>query len=96
MTTNLEILIDGQFIESIIGNNQEYIVEDDISVLESVSHKEALKVTMILTSFLLQYEKIILKLLSALLKIKSQIHLDFNFKKKKTTLDSYFKASSSM
>jgi hypothetical protein len=49
-----ELLSHGQIIENVIRNNIEDEVEDDSSVLESVSHKDAFKIKITLYNILLK------------------------------------------
>jgi len=85
-----KLLSHEQIIKNIMGNNTEDNVEDDNHVLEYALHKNALKATITLHNFLLQYENSIFELLNALGKVTDEIQGDMNFKKKQVPLESYF------
>ena len=77
-----------------MGNDEEDEVEDDSSILESISHKDALKATITLHNFLLQYENSTPELLNALRRVRGEVQGDINFKKKQVALESYFTKTS--
>ena len=87
---NLELLSDKEIIKNIMENDKEDEIEDDSSVLKPVSRKDALKATITLHNFLLQYENTTPELLNALKKVRDETQGDINFKRKQVTLDSYF------
>ncbi|XVF53525.1 hypothetical protein PTKIN_Ptkin05aG0105900 [Pterospermum kingtungense] len=87
-----EILTDEQIIENVMGNDQDDEVEDDSFAIEPVSRKEAFKAVMTLNKFLLQYENTTSELLTMLRKVGDEIQGEINFKKKQTTIQSYFKS----
>ena len=68
-------------------------VEDDSAKLEQVSHKDALKVTITLHHFLLQYENTTTHIFNIVRRVRDDIEGDIDLKKKQTTLDSYFQKS---
>ncbi|KAM3304556.1 hypothetical protein P3S67_011422 [Capsicum chacoense] len=88
--TSFELSTDEQIIESVMETHKEDEVEDDSVELEQVSRKDALKATITLHHFLLQYEKTTPDILNAVRRIRDEIQGDIDFKKKQTTLDSYF------
>ncbi|KAJ0027930.1 hypothetical protein Pint_35064 [Pistacia integerrima] len=73
------LLSEEQIIENMIGNDKEDEVEEDSSVLELVSCKDAPKATITLHTFLLQYENTILQLLNTLRKVRDEVQEDINF-----------------
>ena len=64
----LKLLNDKQIIKNNMKKQQRNEVEDNSYVLKPISHKDALKTTITLHNFLLQYENTKLKLLNALRK----------------------------
>lgn len=68
-----ELSSDKQIIKNVIGNDKENEVEDNSFVLEPVLRKDALKTTITLHNFLLQYENTTPKLLNALRKVKDEV-----------------------
>jgi hypothetical protein len=64
----LKLLNDKQIIKNNMKKQQRNEVEDNSYVLKPILHKDALKTTITLHNFLLQYEKTKLKLLNALRK----------------------------
>lgn len=76
-------------------NDQDDEVKDHSSTMEQVSRKEALKVVMMtFNNFQLQYKKTTQKLLTMLRKVRDEIQGNINFKKKQTTIESYFRKAS--
>jgi hypothetical protein len=67
----LELLSSKKIIENNIKNNKENEVKNNNSVLEFISHKDALKATIISYNFLKQHEKTILELLNAPRKVRN-------------------------
>ncbi|KAM3287572.1 hypothetical protein P3S67_021002 [Capsicum chacoense] len=88
--TSFELPTDEQIIESVMETHKEDEVEDDSVELEQVSRKDALKATITLHHFLLQYKKTTPDILNAVRRVRDEIQGDIDFKKKQTTLDSYF------
>ncbi|KAM3307460.1 hypothetical protein P3S67_009203 [Capsicum chacoense] len=87
---SFELPTDEQIIESVMETHKEDEVEDDSVELEQVSRKDALKATITLHHFLLQYEKTTPDIINAVRRVRDEIQGDIDFKKKQTTLDSYF------
>jgi ribosome-associated translation inhibitor RaiA len=75
-------------------NDIENKVENNNYMLESVAHKDALKATITLHNFLLQYENTTLDLFNALRKVRDEIQKTINFKRKQVSLESYFTKAS--
>ena len=67
----LELLSNKKIIKNNIENNKENEVKDNSSLLEFISHKDALKATIITYNFLKQHEKTILELPNAPRKIRN-------------------------
>ena len=67
----LELLSSKKIIENNIENDRENKVKDNSYVLEFISHKDALKATIITYNFLKQHEKTILELLNAPRKVRN-------------------------
>ncbi|CAN1148878.1 hypothetical protein LINPERPRIM_LOCUS38363 [Linum perenne] len=74
----------------LVGSSIEDEGDDDSTPLEPVPRKEALKAASILQNYLLQLKKTTPEILSALRKVHDELLLDLNFKKKQTTIFSYF------
>ena len=79
-----------EIVASITENFTNDEAQDDIVALEFVTWKEALKISITLHNFLLQYENSSPKLLDAIKKIRDEIQVNLNFKEK-TIINSYFK-----
>ena len=75
---------------TILENNVDDEVEYDTVPLEPITRKEALIVSRTLHNFLVQFENTTLEILDAIRKVRDELYLDLNFKKKQTTLESYF------
>lgn len=71
----LELSLNEYIIESVIEIKKKSKVEDDSVDLEQVSRKNALKETITLHHFLLQYENYTLDFLNALIKVIHRIFL---------------------
>ena len=63
-------------------NSIEDEAEDDFIPLKPITRKEVIISSTTLHNFLLQFEKAIPELLNAVKKVRDEIHLDLNFKKK--------------
>ncbi|KAK4719452.1 hypothetical protein R3W88_017790 [Solanum pinnatisectum] len=86
-TTNVHEV---QSLEEIVDTIGKSNVEDDIIPLEPVMHKEALIGSRTFHNFMMQFEKTTPKLLDAIRKVRNELQLDLNFKKKQNTIESYF------
>ncbi|XP_074350027.1 CENP-B homolog protein 2-like [Apium graveolens] len=75
---------------TILENSVEDDLEDDTTPLEPVTRKEALKASKMLNNFLMQHESTTPELLDAIRKIRDELHVDLNYMKKQTTIESYF------
>ncbi|KAK4722649.1 hypothetical protein R3W88_012882 [Solanum pinnatisectum] len=84
--TCLEVQILEKFVDTIGKNNVEDDVEDDIIPLKPVTHKEALIISTTLHNFMVQFKKTTPELLDAIRKVRYEIQLDLNFKKKQNTI----------
>ncbi|XP_047335566.1 uncharacterized protein LOC124939099 [Impatiens glandulifera] len=74
-----EILTDKEIIDDLRENNQDEDNEDDSHVLEPISRKEAIRVAMQLSDFLLQYDISTPQFHKALQKVRDEIQMDINF-----------------
>lgn len=79
-----------EIANTILENSVEDDLEDDTTPLEPVTRKEALKASKMLNNFLMQHESTTPELLDAIRKIKDELHVDLNYMKKQTTIESYF------
>jgi hypothetical protein len=73
---------DKKIIENVKENDKEDEVENDSSILEPVSHNDALKTIITLNNFVLQYEDTTLELLNILRKVREENQGDIDFKRK--------------
>ncbi|XP_074325951.1 CENP-B homolog protein 2-like [Apium graveolens] len=79
-----------EIANTILENSVEDDLEDDTTPLEPVTRKEALKASKMLNNFLMQHESTTPELLDAIRKIRDEFHVDLNYMKKQTTIESYF------
>ncbi|XP_074349950.1 CENP-B homolog protein 2-like [Apium graveolens] len=79
-----------QIANTILENSVEDDLEDDTTPLKPVTRKEALKASKMLNNFLMQHESTTPELLDAIRKIRDELHVDLNYMKKQTTIESYF------
>lgn len=79
-----------EIVADTIQNPVDDEVEDDSIALEPVTRKEALQAATTLHNFLLQYEKTMPQLLSAMRRFKDELNIDLKFNKKQVTIDSFF------
>ncbi|KAK4737609.1 hypothetical protein R3W88_001306 [Solanum pinnatisectum] len=84
-TTNVHLEEIGDTIGK---SNVDDEVEDDTIPLVPITHKKALIATRTLHNFMVQFEKTTLELLDAIRKVRYELQLDFNFKKKHNTIES--------
>ena len=79
-----------EIVANIVESSTNDEVEDDSTPLELVTRKEALNATTTLHKFLLKLKTSTSELVGAIRKVRDEIELDLNFKKKQITIDSYF------
>ncbi|XP_074359364.1 ARS-binding protein 1-like [Apium graveolens] len=79
-----------EIVNTILENSVEDDLEDDTTPLEPVTRKEALKASKMLNNFLMQHESTTPEFLDAIRKIRDELHVDLNYMKKQTTIESYF------
>lgn len=79
-----------EIVDTIIENPIEDEAQDDTVPMEPVTRKEAIGAAKILHNFFLQSTNATSELLSAVRKVRDEIHLDLNFHRKQSTLESYF------
>ncbi|KAK4712555.1 hypothetical protein R3W88_007068 [Solanum pinnatisectum] len=86
-TTNVHL---EEIVDIIEKSNVDNEVKDDTIFLEPITHKKTLIASRTLHNFMVQFEKTTPKLLDAIRKVRDELQLDLNFKKKQNTIESYF------
>ena len=80
--TCLEVQSLEEIVDTIEKSNVDDEVEDDTIPLEPVTRKETLIASRTLHNFMVQFEKTTPELLDAIRKVRDELQLDLNFKKK--------------